>query len=554
MTEVRRGDVGGVPAFWVDSGRPTLTAALVFRHGMVDESLPTTGWTHLLEHLALHGQGGGSLHVNGSVSLLHTRFDAYGPVDRVAAALSAVSRWLADPDFAELAREQSVLRAEATFRGRGEVNQALLQRYGARGPGLSAYAEPGLSRANPESLRDLAQRVFVAQNCALFLDGPPPAALTLGLSSGRAHPTPAALPCGDTLPAGYLIGAGITLSGVVRRSVAATFLPHVLREVLTAEFRERDGGAYAPWAHYEPVDADAAVVVCGSDANDQLLRTIASTGMAQVERVSRGEFADDLVGNIREQLVQAATDPFSLPTLAYRAATDHLCGRPPLTLEQSVAEIESVTTEDVIAEAEHLRDSLLVGIAGQATWKRDVPMLCMPSGGQRVQGRARRSRNFPANREALRVGVEGVQVGTPREYRTVRHEEVVGMFAYPDGGREVIADDGWSIRVEPTMWAGGQEAIRRLDEVVPASLHIPMLDRDRDMVPQPLSVLARLRHVVHDLRRRPRAMLAVWGTLWLVVVVGRTVATGTPPVTPIVVTLVLVGVSARRARASLRRE
>ncbi|HET8768285.1 MAG TPA: hypothetical protein VFM86_13260, partial [Pedococcus sp.] len=74
MIELHRTEVDGVPAFWVDSGRPTLTAALVFRWGMVDETLPETGWTHLLEHLALHGRGGGALQVNGMVSLVHTRF------------------------------------------------------------------------------------------------------------------------------------------------------------------------------------------------------------------------------------------------------------------------------------------------------------------------------------------------------------------------------------------------------------------------------------------------------------------------------------------------
>ncbi|MDQ6715287.1 MAG: hypothetical protein M3Z83_04175, partial [Actinomycetota bacterium] len=58
--------------------------------------------------------------------------------------------------------------AEAALRGRGggEVGRALLERYGARGPGLAAYEEPGLSRATPESLRDLAHRVFVRENCA----------------------------------------------------------------------------------------------------------------------------------------------------------------------------------------------------------------------------------------------------------------------------------------------------------------------------------------------------------------------------------------------------
>ena len=548
MSEVIQGDVDGVPTFWVDSGRPTLTGALVFRTGLVDESLPTTGWTHLLEHLGLHGRGGGALHVNGSVSLLHTRFEAHGPTDRVAETLSAASRWLAAPDFAELTRERSVLRAEAALRGRGggEVGRALLERYGARGPGLAAYEEPGLSRATPESLRDLAHRVFVRENCALFLDGPPPVSLRLQLPSGQPTPAPAAVPCGETVPAGYLIEPGITLSGVVRRSVGATFLPHIMREGLTDEFRERDGGAYAPWAHYEPVDDDTALVVCGSDTSKGLLGTAVSTAVGQLDRLARGELADDLVNDIREQLVQAATDPYSLPALAFRAAVDHLRGEPPLRLEQAVAEIESTTAEAVVAEAKAFRESLLVGVVGQATWDVDFPVVSRPPQVERMHGRGRRSRSFPADRDRLLVSQEGVQVGAAAECRTVRREAFAGLLAYPDGAREVVADDGWSIRVEPTLWADGYQATRELDELVPAGLHIPMPPRDHNVVPQPLTPAGQVRQVVHDVRRRPRVLLALWGAMMAVLLVGAYAVTGRMPTPGVVGGAVVATVVALR--------
>lgn len=552
MSEVQVGEVDGVPAFWVDTGRPTLSAALVFRQGMVDESLPTTGWTHVLEHLALHGRGGGPLHVNGAVSLLHTRFDAHGPADRVGAVLAEVTRWLADPDFAELAREQSVLRAEAAMRGGNEVSLALLQRYGAKGPGLSTYAEPGLSRATPDALRELAATTFVAGNAVLVLDGPPPPTLTLSLPAGKLNPAPPAVPCADTLPAAYLIGAGITLSGVVPRSVGATFLPHVLREVLTDQFRERDGGAYAPWSRYEPVDDEQALVVCGSDANAELLRTIAASGREQVQRLAAGDLPESLVPDIRDQIVQQVTDPYALVTLAYRAATDHLRGLPPLSLEEAVAEVEEVTTADVVTEAVRFRDTMLVGIQGQAAWKRDIPMLAMPLDTERVQGSTHRSRNLPADRRTLRVGARRVQICDGREWRSIGVEKVAAMFAYPDGAREIVDSDGWSIKVEPTVWFRGRAAVHQLDVLVPGAKHIPMLERDAARVPRPMSAAARVRHAVGQLRKNPRAMLAVLGTLWLALVVGVTVATGGPPVGGIVVPLVAVSVGINRARATRR--
>ena len=84
MVTVRESEVDGVPCFWVETGRPTLAARLLFRQGMADEPLHESGWLHLLEHMALHGTGSGSLHVNGSVSPLISTFDTHGPAGEVA--------------------------------------------------------------------------------------------------------------------------------------------------------------------------------------------------------------------------------------------------------------------------------------------------------------------------------------------------------------------------------------------------------------------------------------------------------------------------------------
>lgn len=538
MSVVRRGEVDGVQAFWVDSGRPTLTASLITRQGMVDETLPTTGWTHLLEHLALHGRASGPLHVNGSVSLLHTRLDAHGPADRVARVLESLTRWLAEPAFDELAREQSVLRAEAVMRGAGEVSSGLLWRYGAGGPGLSGYAEPGLSRADAPSLTCLASEAFTRGNTVLFLDGPPPAGMALHLPVGELRRAPRARPCDDTLPAAYLINAGITLSGVVPRSVAASVLPHVLREVLTAEFRERDGGAYAPWAHYEPVDDDRAVVFAGSDANDALLQSIADRAIYQLGQVAKGVFKASLVTDTVEQLVQAVSDPYNLPGLAHRAATDHLRGESLVDLEQVLDEYRSIDLEAVVESAAAMRSSLMVGIAREARWTQEMPILGMPSEPGKVAGRGHRSRNFPAHREELVVGREAVQIGAAKAYRTVRRDEVAGMFVYPDGAREVVARDGWSINVEPTLWSAGAEATRGMDAMVPPDLHIPMLPRER--VPQPMSFWRRLYHLTQQGSRRFWVAAAGLVLLWIGVLVVATMVTGRVPVAGIIGGLAVV--------------
>ena len=83
MVIVRESEVDGVPCFWVETGRPTLAARLMFRQGMADEPLHESGWLHLLEHMVLHGAGSGPLQINGSVSPLITGFDAHGPAASV---------------------------------------------------------------------------------------------------------------------------------------------------------------------------------------------------------------------------------------------------------------------------------------------------------------------------------------------------------------------------------------------------------------------------------------------------------------------------------------
>jgi len=79
---VERDEVDGVPAFWVPAEGP-LRASLVFRTGQVDEPLHQRGWTHLLEHLALHGRDSVRRPVNGSVSTL------------LVSRNSLLSRWIA---------------------------------------------------------------------------------------------------------------------------------------------------------------------------------------------------------------------------------------------------------------------------------------------------------------------------------------------------------------------------------------------------------------------------------------------------------------------------
>ncbi|TCC40175.1 hypothetical protein [Kribbella speibonae] len=138
--ELRVTEVDGVPVYWVP-GERRMRASLWFRGGLADETLPTRGWWHLLEHLALHDRDTIRAPINGRITMLHTTFDAEGEPDDIVTFLQDLCGWLGAPGFGDLEHERRVLRAESARRRPGPVELHMLWRYGAQGPGLVAYDE-----------------------------------------------------------------------------------------------------------------------------------------------------------------------------------------------------------------------------------------------------------------------------------------------------------------------------------------------------------------------------------------------------------------------------
>ncbi len=486
MTTVGQTMIGAVPTFWVETGRDTLAATLVFRAGMVDETLKTRGWIHVLEHLALHDRESGTLHVNGSVGLLTTRFDVHGPVHEVVAALAGIADWLANPVLDRLDHEARVLRAEADLRQVGEVGAALPWRYGAAGPGLAGYGEFGLNNVDPDRLRPLLGRLFTAGNAALVLDGPPPDGLTLPLAGGERHPLPTAHSCAQTLPLGYVIRSGITLSGDLPRTDAAMLVPMVLREHFHRTLREEAGGAYAPWAHYEAVDADRAIAFVGSDLAAHLRPTVVSQVVEDLARLSSGDGLEELLDHVRAGYLQAIRDPYNLVGLAMGSAAASLHGRPmSSTLQERIDEVAAVTVTELADHVAMFHSSLLLGVEGKVSWPATIPMAQMPT---RPLERSRRFRlrAYPQGPERLVVSDTSLQlgqVGTELGAQTIEYAAVAAVLAVPDGGRQLIDRDGWGLTVEPTFWRDGARAVRELDARLPPAAYVRL--PERTTVPQP---------------------------------------------------------------------
>ncbi|MCW2762980.1 MAG: hypothetical protein JWR85_3181 [Marmoricola sp.] len=470
MAELFRGEVDGVPCFWVETGRPTLAAQLVFRSGSADEPLPETGWLHVLEHLALHGRGGGALHVNGSVSLLHTAFDSHGPPEAVTRHLSELTRWLSAPSFRELERERNVLRAESNQRG-GPFHRALLSRYGAHGPGVVGYDEPGLSRADRSRLRDRAHRVFVRGNCVLMLDGPPPPGMRLHLKDGEFL-TPRDAEPQEMSPSAYAEEAGLVLSGVVMREAAATFLPELLERALLEELRGRLGGAYSPWSTYEAVDAHRAVVVAASDMLGEFNAEGIHSAVQSSWRFAAEGVPPEWVADIVAARSQALQDPYAAFGLAVRAGHYWLGGQHPLTFTEVLEELHSTSADSVGAAARSFYDTLMVGAPSPAETVHWLPVPSFPERQMRTE-QSRRHRDWPAVGTRILVDESGVALLDGDTARAIDTDEVAGMYVFADGVRHVVSGRGWGLTLDPDQWHSGAKLTQTLDRVVPMELRLP---------------------------------------------------------------------------------
>ena len=472
MVTVRESEVDGVPCFWVETGRPTLAASLLFRQGMADEPLPESGWLHLLEHMALHGTGNGSLHVNGSVSTLITTFDTHGPAEAVADHLTRLSSWLSNPELRGVERERGVLRAESELRG-GPLVTSLRWRYGAQGPGVASYGEPGLVLATPEVLWDRCLRVYNRGNAVLVLDGPPPRRLRLGLADGSFLPPPKAVSVESHFPAAYEERAGLVLSGVVERCHDAGVAASLLEKALRQEVRDRAGAAYAPWSTYEPVDAGSAVIAAGSDLRPDVLPSILEKSLVLLDRLRSGAPA----GWIEEQVaarLQALRDPYNAMGIALRAGHAVLSDQLPPSYDEIIAETEQTDRERVRWTFDQLHSTLLLGAPARTKLPQRIRLSEYPRTRPWRDSRGRRHRNWPADRRHFATGPSGVEMVAGGEALQVPAEAVAGLVAYPDGTRHVVGRDGWALTMGPHEWHGGPSLTRALDELVPPHLHLPM--------------------------------------------------------------------------------
>ena len=232
---------GGVPHLRLDVPGPA-RAGLVVRTGTADETLATSGTTHLAEHLLLEHFSFGD-DVGATTSWLSVEVTAEGEPDDVVGALRAVVAAAVDPPLHRVDDERRVLLTEEAGRGTPSDTPLVLARFGARTYGLTCFSDPGLAGADAESVARLLRTRVTRGTVGVWSTVPLPGDLLDPLPHGAPSPPPEPVMLPD-LPGRVESDALLAFDTLVPRSAATAAALRLLREEVLEDLRRRHGLVY----------------------------------------------------------------------------------------------------------------------------------------------------------------------------------------------------------------------------------------------------------------------------------------------------------------------
>jgi hypothetical protein len=359
--------------------------------------------------------------------------------------------------------------------------------------------------------------VFTAGNAVLVLDGPPPGSLRLDLREGDLIPLPDAIPVDDP-PAAYEDHGGLVVSGTVPRDGDMFVGAEVLRHVLNTRLRREEGAAYAPWSHYERLDARTALVVAGSDLRPELVE---AGGRLVVELLDR--LADDgpdpaVVDEVVGRIDRAMRDPYAAMGAAVGIATRHLHGKAGESHEQMLERVAAVTPDGLRADFARLRESIFLGGPPASLAGVEFPRLTFPVSPPSEGGVEYRSLNWPADVSRLRVTESRIELSGEAYTRAIDLDDVVGWYVHADGLRQAVRRDGYALGVDPRNWRQGDHAVAQLDARIPAELHLPHPASGADPLARSSAVRRWGPVLARPLRSPIVRMVAVWIAIFVVAI------------------------------------
>ena len=471
--------VDGLSTYWVaDTGQ--FRAVLVFRVGMADETLPTRGACHLVEHLAIEPQPRLYAH-NGWCAVDSTGFWAQGEREEVLDYLTGVVRRLHPLPRDRMVAERQILATESSQRGGSIVTTLLSCRWGARSYGTASYEEFGLFRLSEDEAQAWADRFFVSDNAVLFMTGEPPEGFSLELPRGERHTLPAAEPISNLqLPTGISLGQGGVGVGLeVDRSPGTGLALALLSSAATARLRHELGVTYHVGSDYQLAGPDTAHLTIAADCLDTNAEQVANTLLAVIDNMaSNGPEEADLELE-HERFRRAIRGPAD--ALDWFATGD-LIGVSRERLLEQVTSADLISGDDVAAVVQSGAEKMIMIVPSHVA----PPGRCRPYphfSERAVTGRRLRvkgmSRWLSGRRAGVIVGEDGLTaIYGEDKFSTVAWNDCEVVLHWSSGSVVVIGKDGdrVPVMVETFGRNGAQTALDELKRRVPADRFVLMPD------------------------------------------------------------------------------
>ncbi|MFI5620636.1 M16 family metallopeptidase [Streptomyces sp. NPDC051567] len=465
-------------------GSGPVTAGLFFRVGRADETLATSGITHLVEHLALHHHGLGDLHYNGATAAAHTHFHVTGSPSDVVEYLNGVCAALRDLPMDRLETEKEILRTEAAGRSHGPGHGMSLWRYGSRSYGLTSYAEAGLRGITAHHVREWARTWFTAENAVLWITSDTlPEGLDLTLPDGEWRPAPKPTSALPATPA-YFRGqdGALVLTSVVPRSTEAGLFTEILSKELFRALRQKGGYSYTAAAEYSSRDSGHATVTAYADSLPEKQDAMIGAFVDVLAALRAGRIEQADLDSVRATALARFDTPELAAAMLPGYAMNLLLRRDERTVAEARAAIEAVTVEALHRVARELWSNALVQVPGRGLeW---AGLTAAPTdSAELITGR--RYSAVGEKGVALLVSAEGVSMVRPGSQVTVRYAACSLMQVYPDGARHLVGHDGFTLTVEPALHGITAAELAPLDAGVPPAVVVRMAARDPESVPRP---------------------------------------------------------------------